>query len=127
MALAVKYKTQVLSRLVASYTDEFVKLLADTDYKALSPSDQIAAQFELNHWYQRWFGMVPEPSKCSVDADDYTDVPIGTPHATYNFRDGIVSFFTENTPFGSFQGQFPYPDRGPPFVVHDKTPHPSPM
>jgi hypothetical protein len=130
-ALAVKYKTQVLSGLVAAYTQEVLKLLNDAEYKALPPSDQIAIQFELGHWYHRWFGLVPDPDKSSVDFDDYTTIPTSSehPHAVASIRDGVISYFSDFIPvvrtnYGTFsEGSHFRPE----YVDIAKTPHPNPM
>lgn len=129
-ALGVKYKNQVLSRLVAAYTEEFLKLLSDADYKALLPTDQITAQFELTHWYQRWFNLIPDPTKNSVDLDEYTEIPSITPHAVASMSGGIISFFSDFIPLShvprnvsDYQSSFFRPD----YVDLTKTKHPEMM
>jgi hypothetical protein len=74
LALTTAYKTKVLSRLVAAYTEELLKMLADEEYKKLSPELQVQAQNELSHWYQKWFHLVPSPHLSSVDQDDFETV-----------------------------------------------------
>lgn len=79
-ALSTAVKTKILKRLAEVYTEELLKCIADAEYKNLAPEHQIATQNELSHWYQRWFYMVPDPTKSCLDNEDWrfvdsNDVP----------------------------------------------------
>lgn len=70
LTLTTVVKNKILKRLAEVYTEELLKCIADAEYKNLAPEHQIAAQNELSHWYQKWFFLVPDPSKSSVDNED---------------------------------------------------------
>jgi hypothetical protein len=93
-ALTTTYKTRVLSRLVAAYTEELLKMLVDDEYKKLSPEQQIQAQNELGHWYQKWFHMIPDPKVSSVDGDDFEHVDQDrVPTVIYNQHNNTYSYW----------------------------------
>jgi len=100
-ALTTTYKTKVLSRLVAAYTEELLKMLIDEEYKKLSPELQVQAQNELSHWYQKWFHQVPDPNVSSVDAENFETIDSNSiPHLTYrsntySYWSGLLHAITE--------------------------------
>jgi len=99
VALTTMYKTKIMSKLVAAYTEELLKMLVEEEYKKLSPDLQIQAQNELSHWYQKWFHLVPDPQTSSVDHDEYETVYPGPPppvdyDPNYDYR-SYWSFLTK--------------------------------
>jgi len=94
VALTVAAKRKILKRLVEAYTEELMKMIAEAEYKSLAPEHQIQTQSELSHWYQRWFHMVPDPEKSSVDNEDSvvidsSDLPV----ASFNPNTNTVSYW----------------------------------
>lgn len=95
VALTVAVKRKILKRLVEAYTEELMKLIAETEYKNLAPENQIQAQNELSHWYQRWFHMVPDPEKSSVDNEDSVVIDIDDfPAANFNPATNTISYWS---------------------------------
>jgi hypothetical protein len=96
VALTTAVKTKILKRLAEVYTEELLKCIADAEYKNLAPDQQIATQNELSHWYQRWFYMVPDPTKSCLDNEDWRFVDTDdVPAVNYSPNTNNYSYWSE--------------------------------
>jgi hypothetical protein len=76
---ASAFKTRVLRRVAEVYSEEFTKMLADSEFAKLDPKMQIYNSDDVSSWFARWITLMPPVDMSIRDLDDFNHVPLTTP------------------------------------------------